>query len=75
MPKTKKLFDWEVYTDTGELFDVLTMTRDQAKQYQKEFPDMSLNEIGYNDGENDTRKSGSDKNGTVYSVRISRRRK
>jgi hypothetical protein len=75
MPKTKKLFDWEVYTDAGELFDVLTMTRDQAKQYQKEFPDMSLNEIGYNDGENDTRKSGGDKNGTVYSVRIPRRRK
>ena len=75
MPKTKKLFDWEVYTDTGELFDVLTMTRDQAKQYQKEFPDMSLNEIGYNDGEDDTRESGGNKNGNIYSIRIPRRRK
>jgi hypothetical protein len=74
MPKTKKLFDWEVYTDTGELFDVLTMTRDQAKQYQKEFPDMSLNEIGYNDGEDDTWKSSSNKNRAIYSVRIPRRR-
>jgi hypothetical protein len=75
MPKTKKLFDWEVYTDTGELFDVLTMTRDQAKQYQKEFPDMSLNEIGYNDGEDDTRESSGNKNGNIYSIRIPRRRK
>lgn len=75
MPKTKKLFDWEVYTDTGELFDVLTMTRDQAKQYQKEFPDMSLNEIGYNDGEDDTWESSGNKNGNIYSIRIPRRRK
>lgn len=75
MPKTKKLFDWEVYTDTGELFDILTMTRSQAKQYQKEFPDMKLNEIGYNDGEDDTRESSSAKARNIYSVRISRRRK
>lgn len=75
MPKTKKLFDWEVYTDTGELFDILTMSREQAKQYQKEFPDMLLNEIGYNDGEDDTWESSSIKDGNIYSVCISRRRK
>lgn len=75
MPKTKKLFDWEVYTDTGELFDVLTMSREQAKQYQKEFPNMLLNEIGYNDGEDDTWESSSIKDRNIYSVCISRRRK
>lgn len=75
MPKTKKLFDWEVYTDTGELFDVLTMSREQAKQYQKEFPDMLLNEIGYNDGEDDTWENSSIKDRNIYSVCISRRRK
>ena len=75
MPKTKKLFDWEVYTDTGELLDILTMSREQAKQYQKEFPDMLLNEIGYNDGEDDTRESSSSKDRNIYSVCISRRRK
>lgn len=75
MPKTKKLFDWEVYTDTGELFDILTMTRDQAKQYKKEFPDMLLNEIGYNDREDDTWDSSSSKNRNIYSIRIPRRRK
>lgn len=75
MPKTKKLFDWEVYTDSGELFDILTMSREQAKQYQKEFPDMLLNEIGYNDGENDTWETSSTKDRNIYSVRIPRRRK
>ena len=75
MSKTKKLFDWEVYTDTGDLFDVLTMTRDQAKQYQKEFPDMSLKEIGYNDGEDNTWDYSSTEKRSIYSVRIPRRRK
>ena len=75
MSKTKKLFDWEVYTDTGDLFDVLTMTRDQAKQYQQEFPDMSLKEIGYNDGEDNTWDSSSIEKRSIYSVRIPRRRK
>lgn len=75
MPKTKKLFDWEVYTDTGELFDILTMSRDQAKQYQEKFPDMTLNEISYHDGEDNTWKSGSNKDGNIYSICISRRRK
>lgn len=75
MSKTKKLFDWEVYTDTGDLFDVLTMTRDQAKQYQQEFPDMSLKEIGYNDGEDNTWDDSSTEKRSIYSVRIPRRRK
>lgn len=75
MPKTKKLFDWEVYTDSGDLFDVLTMTRDQAKQYKKEFPDMIIKEISYHDGEDDTRDGSSTKKRGIYSVRIPRRRK
>lgn len=74
MPKTKKLFDWEVYQE-GELIDVLTMTRDQMKSYQELHPDLTLYEINFYDGENDTRKSGSDENRTVYSIRIPRRRK
>jgi hypothetical protein len=75
MHKTKKLFAWEVYTDSGDLFDVLTMTRDQAKQYKKEFPDMIIKEISYHDGENNTRDSGSTEKRSIYSVRIPRRRK
>jgi hypothetical protein len=75
MPKTKKLFDWEVYTDSGDLFDVLTMTRDQAKQYKKEFPDMIIKEISYHDGEDDTRDGSSTKKRGIYSVRVPRRRK
>ena len=74
MPKTKKLFDWEVYQE-GELIDVLTMTRNQMKSYQESHPDLTLCEINFYDGENNTRKSGSDEYRTVYSVRIPRRRK
>lgn len=75
MPKTKKLFDWEVYTDTGDLLDILTMTREQAKQYKQEFPDLIIKEISYHDGEDDTRNSGSTEKRGIYSVRIPRRRK
>ena len=74
MSKTKKLFDWEVYED-GELIDVLTMTRNQMKSYKETHPNLTLCEINFYDGEDDTRKSRSNKDGDIYSVRISRRRK
>lgn len=73
MPKTKKLFDWEVYED-GELIDVLTMTRNQMKEYKEAHPDVILCEISYHDGEDDTRKSSGNKSGNIYSVRVPRRR-
>jgi hypothetical protein len=74
MPKTKKLFDWEVY-ENEELIDVLTMTRDQMKHYKETHPNLTLCEINFYDGENDTWKSSGDKNGDVYNIRVSRRRK
>ena len=75
MPKTKKLFDWEIYDKDKNFIDILSMTRDDAKIYQKNHPEFFITEIAYNDGEDDTRKSRSNKDGDIYSVRISRRRK
>ena len=74
MPKTKKLFDWEIYDEDGELIDVLTMTRDKMKSYKTSHPNYTINEISYHDGEDDTWKSSSNKNRAIYSVRIPRRR-
>lgn len=48
MPKTKKKFDWEVYKD-GECIDILSMSRNEAKEYINHFPDLQLQEIGYTD--------------------------
>lgn len=48
MPKTKRPFDWEVYVN-GEFEDVLTMTRNEMKEYQKLHPTYILKEIGYSD--------------------------
>ena len=50
MPKTKKRFDWEVYDENGEFLDIITMTRDECKNYKKKFPHYSLQELGYSDG-------------------------
>jgi len=51
MPKTRKKFDWEIYDESGDFLDIITMTRDEAKNYQKKFPKQHLQEIGYNDGD------------------------
>lgn len=75
MPKTKKLFDWEVYDKDGDMIDVLTMTRHRMKEYQESHPDQTIKEIGYHDGEDDTWESSSDKDRNLYSVRVSRRRR
>lgn len=47
MPKTKKLLDWEIYDKSGNYQDMLTMTRHDAKEYAKKFPDLTLQEIDY----------------------------
>lgn len=49
MPKTNKKFDWEIYDSNGELLDILTMSRSEAKEYHKKFPSLTLQEIMYNE--------------------------
>lgn len=49
MPKTKKKFDWEVYDKHMNFLDILTMSRDEAKNFQKQFPECALKEIRYTD--------------------------
>lgn len=49
MPKTKKKFDWEVYDKDDEFIDIITMTRDEAKNYKKDFPNYRLQELGYSE--------------------------
>lgn len=51
MPKTKKRFNWEIYDEKGTFLDILTMTRDESKNYQKTFPKYKLQEIGYTDND------------------------
>ena len=75
MPKTTKLFDWEVYDKDGNFLDILSMTRDQSKEYRKANPELIVNEIAYNDGEDDTREVDSTENRNIHSVRIPRRRR
>ena len=49
MPKTKKRFDWEIYDKEGNYIDILTFTRAEAKEFQINFPDLKIREIGYTD--------------------------
>ena len=49
MPKTKKKFNWEVFDEDGNFVDILTMSRNDAKDYHKKFPHYKINEIGYTD--------------------------
>ena len=46
MPKTLKLFDWEVYDQDGEFIDILTMTRDEMKKYKGDHKGYTISEIG-----------------------------
>lgn len=75
MPKTKKLFDWEVYDENGELIDVLTMTRHKMKEYQESHQNYTINEISYHDGEDDTWESSGTENRDIHSICIPRRRR
>ena len=52
MPKTKKKFDWEIY-DGDEFVDILSMTRDEAKLYQQQFPNQEVLEIAYTEEKDD----------------------
>ena len=47
MPRTNKPFDWEVYDEDGEFLDILSMTRNDVKDYKKSHPGYVLKEIGY----------------------------
>jgi hypothetical protein len=51
MPKTKKKFNWEVFDQNGNFLDILTMSRNEFKVYQEQFPDYKLQEIGYTDND------------------------
>ena len=51
MPKTKKKFDWEVYDKDLEFIDIISMTRNEMKEYCKDFPDYTLIEIGYTEND------------------------
>lgn len=75
MPKTKKLFDWEVYDENKNFIDILSMTRDDAKIYQKNHSEFFITEIAYNDGEDDTRESSGTETRDIHSVCIPRRRR
>ena len=46
MPKTKKKFDWEIY-EGDEFIDILSMTNDEAKMYQQQFPNHEVLKITY----------------------------
>jgi len=51
MPKTKKKFDWEITDENGEFIDVISMTNDEAKEYQKHFPDYDVSKIDYTEND------------------------
>lgn len=51
MPKTRKRFNWEVFDSNGNFLDILTMNRKEAKEYQEDFPNYKLQEIGYTDND------------------------
>lgn len=54
MPKTNKRFDWEIYDENKEFVDMLTMTRNEMKDYKKKFPKYNIKEISYaENGDND----------------------
>ena len=74
MPKTLKLFEWEVYDQDGEFIDILTMTRDEMKKYKGDHKGYTISEIGYtDDGGDDSWEVGSKKDRNIYSVRIPKR--
>lgn len=62
MPKTTKKFDYEVYDKYGDFVDILSMTRDEAKRYKQNNPDLELQTI-INTERNDGRDLSCDING------------
>ena len=49
MPKTNRKFDWEIFNEKGEFIDMLSFTRNEAKEYHKQFPNYKLQEVCYSD--------------------------
>lgn len=74
MPKTIKRFDWEIYDENGDFFDILSMTRSESKDYQKKNPKYTLKEIGYNGDGDFSWESNCQTNRNVFSTSIRRRR-
>ena len=73
MSKTRKKFDLEIY-EGDECIDMLSMSRKEMKEYQKNHPEFIIREVGYtDDGENDSWETNSEKGRNIYSVRIPRR--
>lgn len=77
MPKTKKKFDWEVYDENEDFFDILTMSRNEMKDYKKSHPNYTLREIEYSDCEDDrgddSWENNSKKVGNVFRIRVRKR--
>lgn len=74
MPKTTKKFDWEIYDESGEFIDILSMTRDEMKNYRINHKDYSITEVGYtNDGGDDSWDSSGKEDRNIYSIRIPKR--
>lgn len=49
MPKTNKKFDWEIYDKNGDFLDILSLNRNEAREYQKKFPNHKMQEISYSE--------------------------
>lgn len=77
MPKTTKKFDWEIYDQEDEFIDILSMTRDEMKQYKNSYKDYTVKEIGYtsDDGGDDSWETDSKKDRDIYRIRIPKRRR
>lgn len=77
MPKTTKKFDWEIYDQEEEFIDILSMTRDEMKQYKDSHKDYTVKEIGYtsDDGGDDSWETDSKKDRDIYRIRIPKRRR
>ena len=75
MPKTTKKFDWEIYDQDEEFIDILSMTRDEMKEYKDSHKGYQVKEIGYtsDDGGDDSWETDSKENRNVYRVRIPKR--
>lgn len=74
MPKTNNKFDWEIFDENDEFLDILTMTRDESKEFLKSHPTYSLKEIEYNDRGNISWNSNRETNRNLYKICISDRR-
>lgn len=73
MPKTSKPINWEVYDESGDFIDILSMTRDDMKAYRSSHEGYTVKEIDNNDGGDDTWETGRETRRNIHSVRIPKR--